>query len=81
MDFVEGLPRSNGYNGILVIIDRLTKYAHFIALVHPYTAKTIVRLFVEYVIKLHGVPRTIITDRDRIFIRNFWKEFFKMMGT
>lgn len=72
MEFIEGLPKSNGYNGILVVVDRLTKYAHFVVLAHPYTTKFVARLFVEVVIKIHGVPRSIIIDRDRIFISNFW---------
>lgn len=81
MDFIEGLPLSNGFNGILVVVDRLTEYAHFVPLVYPYTTKSVARLFVEYVIKLHTVPRSIFIDRDRIFISHFWKEFFKTQGT
>lgn len=81
MDFIEGLPFSGGKNAILVVVDRLSKYAHFLALTHPFTAKTIAEKFVEGVVKLHGLPKTIISDRDPIFISHFWREFFKLSGT
>jgi len=77
MDFIEGLPKSEGYSVILVVVDRLTKYAHFIAIKHPYTAATIAKTFMENVVKLHGMPKSIVTDRDTIFVSQFWKEFFK----
>jgi hypothetical protein len=62
MDFIEGLPMSDGANVILVVVDRLTKYSHFIPLHHPYTALSVSKAFVDTVVKLHGVPLTIISD-------------------
>lgn len=78
MDFIEGLPKSQGYSVILVVVDKLTKFAHFLPVKHPYTAASIAELFMDNVVKLHGLPNSIVTDRDTIFISNFWKQLFKL---
>jgi len=81
LDFIEGLPSSHDNDSILVVVNRLSKYAHFVALSHPFSTKTVVEQFVEHIIKLHGMPKFIISDRDPIFISKFWQEFFTMSGT
>lgn len=67
MDFIEGLPKSRDKNCILVIIDRLTKSGHLIAISHLFTATSIAQLFLDNVYKLHGMPNTIVLDRDKLF--------------
>ncbi|KAM1413887.1 hypothetical protein ACFX2I_005733 [Malus domestica] len=78
IDFIMGLPSCKGKTVIFVIVDMLTKYAHFLALAHPYTAITVAQLFVDNIFKLHGMPSTIVSDRDSLFLSSFLKGFFKL---
>ena len=81
LDFIEGLPKFEDYNSILVVVDRLSKYAHFSLLKHLFTAQTVLAVFVHDVVKLHGIPHFIISDRDKIFLSQFWTELFRLQGT
>lgn len=63
-DFIGGLPKEMGVDTILVVVDRLTKYAHFIASAHPYTTKDVAEVFLKEVVRLHGFLATIVTDRN-----------------
>lgn len=78
LDFVEGLPVSSNANCILVVVDYFTKYAHFIPLLHPFTAASVAKVFMQQVYRLHGMPKAIVSDRDRIFTSLFWKELFSL---
>jgi hypothetical protein len=77
MDFIEGLPKSNGKEVIFIVVDRFNKYAHLMTLTHPYSAITVAKSLMENVYKLHGIPATIVSERDNIFLDQFWKELFK----
>ncbi|GJU45175.1 ty3-gypsy retrotransposon protein [Tanacetum coccineum] len=81
MDFITNLPPSKGKVCIWVIVDRLSKYAHFIPLSPNYTALTLASIFMHEIYRLHGLPKTIVSDRDPLFLSRFWKELFKLMGT
>jgi hypothetical protein len=67
MDFVEGFLKVGGKSVVLTIVDRLSKYAHFITLGHPYTAMSVTKAFFEHVVRLHDIPASIVSDRDPIF--------------
>lgn len=79
MDFIKGLPSAT-YNYILVVVDKYSKYAHFIPLRHPFTGSIVAKVFLDNVYKLHDMPKSIILDRDKIFLSNFWQHLFKLVG-
>ena len=81
MDFISGLPRAKGVDTIMVVVDRLSKYAHFLALSHPLTTKEVDKLFIKEIVHLHRFPKVIISDRDHIFLNRFWSELFHSAGT
>lgn len=81
MDFIEGLPRSATFNCILVVVDKFSKYAHFLPLSHPFTTFQVALTYVNNIFKLHGMPTAIVSDRDKIFTSNVWQELFKLLGT
>jgi hypothetical protein len=65
----------------LVVEDKLTRFAHFIPLSHPFTAQTVADAYMESVFKLHGMPFAVVSDRDKIFTSQFWQQLFKCSGT
>jgi hypothetical protein len=81
MDFITSLPKLKGNNFIMVVVDRLTKYVHICCLSHPFKSITIATMFMAIVQKLHGIPKIIVSDRDPIFIGNFWTKLFFCLGT
>ena len=82
MDFITGLPRTQRkYDSIWVIVDRLTKSAHFLPVRTTYSAEDYARLYVREIVRLHGVPTSIISDRGAQFTANFWRSFQKGLGT
>ncbi|XP_058741648.1 uncharacterized protein LOC131614035 [Vicia villosa] len=81
MDFITNLPNSFGFTVIWVICDRLTKYIHLIALPTKFTSQDLAHRFAVEIHRLHGTPKSIVSDHDPLFLSNFWKEFFKAQGT
>ena len=75
MDFVVGLLRSrDGYDSIWVIVDRLTKSVHFLPIKATYSIAKLAKLYVKHIVCLHGVPVSIVSDRDSIFTSRFWQK-------
>jgi transposase InsO family protein len=82
MDFIVGLPRiGKEFDSIWVIIDRLTKITHFLPVKVKYTVATYAELYIVRILSLHGVPKTIVSDRGPQFVSKFWEELHKSLGT
>ncbi|KAF0895463.1 hypothetical protein E2562_012467 [Oryza meyeriana var. granulata] len=81
LDFMEALPRVGGKSVILTVVDRFSKYCHFIPLAHPYTAESVAQAFFADIVRLHGVPQSMVSDRDPVFTSTFWLELMRLTGT
>ena len=81
MDFVGPLPLSQGHNFLLVVIDRFTSMVHLIPTKTTVTAREVTWLYMKEVVRLHGLPESLVSDRDSKFTSIFWKELHRLMGT
>ena len=82
MDFIDGFPRSRrGNTSIWVIVDRLTKSAHFLPIKSRRTASSLASLYLKEIVRLHGIPSSIVSDRDPIFTNEFWRSLQEAVGT
>lgn len=80
MDFIQRLPKSERFDTILVVVDRLSRYAHFIAIKHSFSTPFVALLSTKEVVCLHGMPHSIVSDHDKVFMSLFWTELFRLQG-
>jgi hypothetical protein len=78
MDFIVGLPKLGNKSFIMVVVDHISKYALFFSLQHPFTSITVAQFFMDNIFKIHGMPNSIVFERDPTFTSNFWQELFKL---
>ena len=81
MDFITGLPQVQGWDCIYIVVDRLTKFAHFFAISTKFSVAQVAEVFFRDVFRLHGLPKTIISDKDSRFMGGFWQVLFRLVGT
>ena len=80
MDFITDLPKSDRYDTILIIIDRLTKMSHFISFKKDLDAGQFTSLFMQHIVRLHEIAQDIITDRGSLFTAGLWKQITEKLG-
>jgi hypothetical protein len=80
MDFIEGFLKVGNKLVVLTVIDRFSKFGHFIVLGHPYTASSVAKAFFHQIVRLHGLPTSIISDRDPVFTSWVWQDMFRLSG-
>ena len=80
MDWITNIPPSHYHDAILVVVCRLTKMSIFIKTTKSMPAPDVAALFVEYVIRIHGLPSNIVSDRDPIFTSHFWRRLLDLLG-
>ncbi|KAG8083441.1 hypothetical protein GUJ93_ZPchr0015g6879 [Zizania palustris] len=81
LDFVEALPRVHGKTVIRSVVDDFSKYCHFVPLAHSYTAEFVAQAFFTNIVRLHGIPQSIVLDRDPVFTSTFLRELMRLSGT
>jgi hypothetical protein len=81
MDFITGLPKAHGKDFIFVVVDRLTKFAHFFSISMDFNTSQVAYMFFREVFMLHGILKTTVSDKDNIFMRLFWQKLFRLVGT
>jgi hypothetical protein len=81
MDFIVVLPKLGNKSVIMVVVYRISKYAHLFSLQHPFIASTVAQCFMDHIFNLHGMPHSIVSDIDSTFTNNFWQDLFRLHGT
>src|SRR4051812_3575372 len=80
MDFITDLPLSDGFDTVMVIVERMTKMSHFIPSHKTITAEQTADLFIHHVLRLHGLPEEVISDCGPQFVAKFWKQMLELLG-
>lgn len=81
MDFITGLPLSQVKTVLFVVVCRLSKYAYFIPMKHPYVAASVAQIFFKNIFQHHGLPKSIVPYQDDVFLCMFWQELFRLQDT
>ena len=81
MDFITGFPISLGKDCIYVVVDRLNKFSHLFSVTFSFSSAQVADIFFKEIFRLHGLPKSIVSDRDGRFMSDFWQEIFRLVGT